>query len=220
MESSPRSQSLTHHEVTAPLSQQEVAEWFEWGTFTTDWTSPHFPLWMNILRPLRDRPADVLEIGSWEGRSALFFLNYLPQARMVCVDPFTGNAIHRNNPELSEHLSNLEGIFDANVAAFADRVEKLKAASSVTLPSLALSGRRFDLAFVDGCHRAADVFSDAALVWPLMLPGAVVIFDDYELAISDDEHERPKLGLDAFRSLFKGQYNLLHEGWQLILQKN
>ena len=44
--------------------------------------------------------------------------------------------------------------------------------------------------------------------------------DDYELAISDDEQERPKLGLNAFRSLFEGQYNILYEGWQLIVQKN
>jgi predicted O-methyltransferase YrrM len=41
-----------------------------------------------LLHSLREKPARIFEIGSWEGRSALFFLNYLPLSNIVCIDPF------------------------------------------------------------------------------------------------------------------------------------
>ena len=53
--------------------------------------------------------------------------------------------------------------FDATSPAFADRVEKIKGSSTSVLPELGIAGRRFDLAYVDGSHMAADVYSDAVL---------------------------------------------------------
>ena len=54
--------------------------------------------------------------------------------------------------------------FDANVAAFGSRVEKVKGPSAEVLPQLGIAPRRFDVVYVDGNHRAADVYSDGALV--------------------------------------------------------
>ena|SRR5215472_17578497 len=39
---------------------------------------------------LRKAPLRIVEIGSWEGRSALFFLKYLPYSSIVCIDTFQG----------------------------------------------------------------------------------------------------------------------------------
>lgn len=201
------------------VSPDDIGRWNERATFTCDWTSPNFPQWMMVLKALRGRAVNVLEIGSWEGRSALFFLNYLPRSKLVCIDPFTGNAIHRNDPSMREYLARLESIFDSNVYAFGDRVEKVVAPSAAALPKLAIGGRRFDLAYVDGCHLATDVFSDAALLWPMITPRGIVIFDDYGLEIDPNAHDRPKQGIDAFLALFAGQYTVLHSGWQVIVQK-
>jgi predicted O-methyltransferase YrrM len=210
-------------EIAAPqpaeVSSEQIASWYAGGRFSCDWTSPNFPQWMETLRPLRPRPLNVLEIGSWEGRSALFFLNYLPLARLVCIDPFTGNAIHRRDPALQEHLAQLQAIFDSNVAAFADRVEKIAAPSATALPRLAVDARQFDLAYIDGCHLATDVYSDAAMLWPMIVPGGIVIFDDYELAIDPNLQDRPKVGIDRFLALFGGQYQILHKGFQVIVAK-
>ena len=202
------------------LDHQHVASWFEGGTFTSDWTSLHFSNWIEVLRPWRDLPVDVVEIGSWEGRSALFFLNYLPRARIVCIDPFTGNAIHRNAPSMEEHLMRLESIFDRNVARFADRLEKVALPSATALPRLAVSGRRFDIAYVDGSHVATDVFSDAALLWPMIVAGGLAIFDDYTLETDPNVQARPKVGIDRFLELFAGQYSIVHAGYQMIVRKN
>src|SRR3979490_2737282 len=76
---------LTMVQQSPMVSEAGASSWYEGKTFATDWTTWHFPNWLKWLAPYRDRKVRVLEIGSWEGRSALFFLNYLPLARLVCV---------------------------------------------------------------------------------------------------------------------------------------
>ena len=154
----------------------------------------------------------MLEIGSWEGRSALFFLNYLRASHLVCVDTFGGNVEHMRNPHFAALVPETERQFDANVAAFGTRVEKIKGPSGAVLPQLGIQSRRFDLVYVDGSHLAADVYSDGALTWPMVSRGGIVIFDDYEFDEIKEESERPKLGIDAFLTAFDGQYRVVHQG--------
>jgi predicted O-methyltransferase YrrM len=174
---------------------------------------------MKLLGPLRNEPLRVLEIGSWEGRSALFFLNYLPRCRLTCVDTFGGNLEHHRDDYFAALIPETEQKFDANTAAFAARLEKRKGPSFAVLPQLAIEGRRFDLAYVDGSHIAKDVYSDAVLTWSLMAPKGIVIFDDYGFDKNDNDLERPKLGINAFLKAIDGRYRLLHKRYQVIIAK-
>jgi predicted O-methyltransferase YrrM len=204
---------------TSFLSKARITDWETDKTFSTDWAGNHFFLWAGLLHALREQPVRILEIGSWEGRSALFFLNYLARSNIVCVDPFEGNAEHHLDPHFQQLVPKAEAQFDSNLAAFADRVEKIKGSSTVVLPALGISGRRFDLAYVDGSHMAADVYSDAVLTWPMMESGGIVIFDDYEWELMGNEHQRPRLGIDAFLAAVRGQYCELHRAYQLVIAK-
>jgi hypothetical protein len=56
--------------------------------FSADYATHNFPIWEKLLVHLRDREIDVLEIGSFEGRSALFWLEFLRRCRLTCVDVF------------------------------------------------------------------------------------------------------------------------------------
>jgi hypothetical protein len=72
--------------------------------FTTDWVSRNEHLWTAILQELRGR-ADIhaLEIGSFEGRSALWFLENIlthPAASITCVDIFAGDTRNDSMPML------------------------------------------------------------------------------------------------------------------------
>lgn len=204
---------------TAFLSKAEIIDWEAGRTFSTDWAAHHFFAWAELLAPLRHRPVRILEIGSWEGRSALFFLNYLPLSRIVCIDPFAGNAEHHRDPYFADLARKSERQFDANLAAFAPRIDKIKGLSSDVLPELALTGRRFDLAYIDGSHMAADVYRDATLTWSLMVDAGIVIFDDYEWEMLPTERERPKPGIDAFLAAHAGQYRELHRGYQIAIER-
>src|SRR5262249_26044944 len=135
----------------------DYSAWFAGKSLTTDWTSPHIPVWAKLLAPHREQTLNVLEIGCWEGRSALFFLNYLPYCRMTCIDTFVGSPEYSLIPEWAQSVSDIERRFDSNLAEFAGRVEKIKACSQATLAALALQSRRYDLIYIDGSHRAVDV---------------------------------------------------------------
>jgi hypothetical protein len=201
------------------LSDDDIARWYDDKSFSADWTTWHFGNWREWLRHLRDAPVRILEIGSWEGRSALFFLNYFPASHLVCVDTFGGSVEHQLNPYFAALVPETEQKFDANVASFAGRFEKRKVSSSAVLPQLAIEQRQFDIVYVDGSHRAADVYSDAALSWPMVARNGIVIFDDYEFDQMEGEIERPRLGIDIFLAAIDGQYRLLHKGYQVAIAK-
>jgi|SRR5215213_9318242 len=198
----------------------EPLRWFSGKSFTTDWVTWHFPLWMKLFVPWREHPVRVIEIGSWEGRSALFFLNFFPRSRVTCIDTFAGSLEHQDDPRYSALTPGIEARFDSNTVEFADRVEKIKGASQAVLSQLGIERRRFDVGYVDGSHRAADVYSDAVLVWSLIVPNGVLIFDDYEWVGMPDARDRPKPGIDAFLAATEGRYRLLHRGYQVVLSKS
>jgi predicted O-methyltransferase YrrM len=202
-----------------PVSAEDAMRWYEGKDFSSDWTSWHFPVWLGLLARFRDKPARVLEIGSWEGRSALFFVNYLPQAHVTCVDPWTGNVEHALDAHFAALVPHSERRFIDNLAPFAARIERVKASSKDALPDLAIAGRKFDLVYIDGSHRAADVFADATLAWPLTAPGGVVIFDDYLWDGFPEPANTPKLGIDAFLASVAGQFGTLHHDYQVAIEK-
>jgi len=172
--------------------------WFEGKELTTDWTSRYFPTWASLLAPRRSEPLEVLEIGSWEGRSAIFFLRYLENCRLTCIDTFAGSSEHLLTPRWSAQIPNIEARFDSNLAEFGGRVEKLKETSTRALASLLTQNRCFDLIYVDGSHHSADVQSDAVLSWPMVRERGIIVFDDYEWPLSETAIERPKPGIDGF----------------------
>jgi len=195
--------------------------YFEGKQLTTNWGLRHHQLWAEILAPRRTEPLRILEIGSWEGRSALFFLNYLPHASIVCVDTFAGSIEHRAWPpsQRKSQLSGIEKRFDNNLAPFADRVQKRKEDSLVALGKLGIEGQRFDLVYVDGSHLAIDVYRDGVLGWPTVAPGGIVIFDDYQRKLGA-ERDLPQVGIDALLETIKENYDELFRGHQIIIRKH
>jgi hypothetical protein len=197
------------------------SEFFAGKELTADWTTHNFSSWVKILEPRRNDPLRVLEIGSFEGRSALFFLNYLPDSSIVCVETFAGSQEHLDptSPYASK-MPDVEKRFDANLAPFGNRVEKRKGSSLDMLPLLAFEKRRFDLVYVDGDHRAASAYKDAVLSWPLLAPGGIMIFDDYPWGLDRPPDDRPQLGIDSFLEVMAGRYRELHRGYQIIVEKS
>ncbi|WP_322418577.1 class I SAM-dependent methyltransferase [Mesorhizobium huakuii] len=197
----------------------DYSAWLAGKSLSTDWASRFFPLWATLFQSRRDEALDVLEIGSWEGRSAIFFLNYFGKCRLTCIDTFGGSPEHALRHKSSDQLAHVEQRFDSNLAAFGERLEKIKSPSSQALARLITDERRFDIVYVDGSHHSADVQSDAVFSWPMVRDGGIVIFDDYEWTLLADEVERPKLGIDSFLSVHAGQYRELYRGEQIIIQK-
>jgi predicted O-methyltransferase YrrM len=150
----------------------------------------------------------MLEIGSFEGRSAVWFLqNILTGAgsTLSCVDRF--------RPPYGER-------FDRNVAASgcSSRVIKLTGDSAAVLPSMASAS--FDAVYVDGGHREQEVWGDALQAWRVARPGAVIIFDDYGWRPDLPPEQRPKRAIDRFLLRHAGAYQILQCAYQVALLKH
>jgi hypothetical protein len=179
-------------------------------SYTSDWLSKHLEHWNEHFKPLMGQPdLRALEIGSFEGRSAVWLLEEVlthPSASLVCIDPFLG--------------AGREARFDHNVALSgqAQRLEKRKGFSEDVLPTLA--GHVYDLIYIDGGHAASTVLLDAVLSWRLLRPNGVLVFDDYLWMKDPRASQRPKLAIDLFLEQYAGQYEVLHLGYQVMLRKN
>jgi predicted O-methyltransferase YrrM len=186
------------------------------GDFTQDWFTAHVEQLESLLEPLEGAAARILEIGSFEGLSTCYLLWRLADSRLTCIDTFEGS------PGLpSGERDGIEAAFDRNVALVdASRVRKLVGDSRRVLLDLAEEGARFDLVYVDGSHRGLDVLVDAALSWPLVEAGGVVVFDDYRWALlGHDPLLRPGPAIDAFVDLVGPHGEVLMRERQVGLRK-
>jgi len=176
--------------------------------YSIDWTTVNTDSWMSYLGDLAGAPETRgLEIGCFEGRSTLWFLDNIAthaDSRMACVDVFTDE---------------IEANFDHNVkvAKQGDRVIKYKGYSQDVLRKLEYDS--FDFVYIDGCHLASCALTDAVLSWDLLRAGGFMIFDDYGLKIDEPPSQRPKTAIDAFIAAFADQIHVREIGSQVILEK-
>jgi hypothetical protein len=191
-----------------PLSSdsEEFAAWFKGKRFANaDHVSDKADSWLRILEPLRDRSVNVLEIGSRDGRSALFFLNYLRGCRITCLDQFRGD---------------LEACFDHNLSDFAPRARKLRGKSFTSLNALRQEECQFDVIFVASNRDRESVLLDSALSWPLLRQEGIFIWDCYRKnQWARPRWKRPTSAIDGILLAHRGEYEQLLRGYQMIVRK-
>jgi predicted O-methyltransferase YrrM len=202
---------MPDHSKQVQLVKEEI---YPTKRFSTDWTTSYVDSWAAIFLPLQDRNVDVLEIGSWEGRSAIFFLEFFKLGRLTCVDTFLGSPEHGQVDSAS-----LEKTFDENVASYGARLEKLKSRSVPALDRFAQEGSSFDVIYIDVSHQREDVMADSALAWKILKPDGFVIWDDYLWAPDWPEAERPQRAIDAVLSALRGEIKIIQLHHQVIAQK-
>lgn len=174
------------------------------GEYTSDWVSPRTAHWRRHLGHLRGKTAHGLEIGSYEGRSAVWwFENILthPDSRLSCIDVWSN--------------AEIEARFQANTNPFAERLTVIKKFSGAALRKLPMHG--FDFVYVDGAHEGMNVLEDAILAWRLLKVGGILVFDDYEFT-NEKRTIQPKPAIDAFVAIYP--VTVLHKAWQVILRKD
>jgi len=163
----------------------------------------------------------VLEIGSWEGRSAVFLLNTLCKdgGKLICIDHFDllkTEAGRQRFDRMNYNLS-LTGKQARVLPQFS-----VPALVTVLKEEMTCKSPGFDWIYIDGSHEADDTMLDGELVWRLARKGAIIIFDDYRWdREQEDSVHHPKRGIDAFLALHAGEYERLthEEHYQVVLRK-
>lgn len=163
-------------------------------------------LFGRLLEEFRDRPVRFLEIGSFEGASAVWMLRNIlthPDARLTCVD----------NDKLGCGKR-----LEANLAAsgFAAKATIHWIDSHVVRTHV--PDDHFDFVYVDGSHAAANVLFDVVNANLICRPGGIVGCDDYLFELPEDGSV-PKPAIDAFLTLQGDRVEVIHSGYQLWFRK-
>ena len=159
---------------------------------------------------------DIVEIGSWWGRSASLFLllsQHYGLGSVLCVDPWRSDCLDQDVAVLDRSSARLDldeafAIFQVNLAPLANgRLNYLRATSAEAAPryrpgfsvttetfgSSSYTGR-IALLHIDGNHSYEQVAADTRAWAAHGQPGGGIIFDDYVWAFGDG----PKRVGDAY----------------------
>lgn len=183
--------------------------------FTNDWFAVNTPVWRNMVADIK--PRRYLEIGAFEGRSAVFMIeSCAPNGtfEIACIDTWAGGFEH----DLAS-MAAVEARFDRNMARARAKhdfvLSKMKSDSTLALAQLLSQGaaNSFDVVYVDASHEAANVLADAILAFRLVRVGGILIFDDYLWRAAEprrqDLLDSPKLGVDAFVNAYFRKLNIV-----------
>ena len=174
--------------------------WFEGKEFTSDWVHWKIGFWQNVARQINRRHPSVLEIGSWEGRSALAWLNLIPNSTITCIDYWGGDENNR---------------FDRNTSELKHRIVKIRSEFGRALERLLARKMLFDLIYVDGSHTLGGTLQDTVLAWPMLRQDGILIWDDYHWEPNLQVIERPKEAIDWFVVKHAKELEIFHRGYQI-----
>lgn len=196
-------------------------------SFGVDWFSQHIPLWQIYLQPFVHVPkCHALEVGCWEGRATCWLMKNVlthPTCTITAIDTFVGSVEHQESDH-AQSLQGLEARFRGNIEAIGctDRVVVMPMTSDAALGELLVRQPQpqFDVVYIDGSHWAKDVLSDAVLAFKMLKKGGIMIFDDYGWTdLGDDPQASPKAGIDAFLQGHEGLVEVLHIGFQVVVER-
>lgn len=131
---------------------------------------------------MQDIAGDVVEIGSWQGRSSSFLARAVKESgngSFFAIDHFRGNVGKEQFYAVDGGLGRLKDHFNGNM-------ERLGLAPWVNLLDMPntdaakrLENRKVRILFIDGDHTEEGVTKDIELFFPHLCSQAIVVFDDY-----------------------------------------
>lgn len=169
--------------VTARAKARPAAPRFDGAGMTTP------PADLAALRELLrkaagPRPAsetvEVVEVGTWAGRTALNFLDALPERRVVvyCVDHWRGTPSDRSGA--LAYLAGPDAVFRAFCKNAGRRLfDEVVPCRGRSLDWAAVWPKKADLVFLDGDHEYGAVVADLTAWMPHVRPGGVLALHDY-----------------------------------------
>lgn len=137
-------------------------------------------------------PSLLVEVGSYQGASTIFFANEFKRrgidCKMICIDTFVGSITHWTEDYFYQDLRQENG-FPTLYKQFLSVVIKNSFQDKIIpLPLTSLDGARFlkkndiapDMIYIDASHEYPDVLFDISVYFDCLKSGGVIFGDDYD----------------------------------------
>jgi predicted O-methyltransferase YrrM len=167
----------------------------------------HLPVWEKILSDFKTRPNICLEIGALYGGSSVYMLEEF------CKEEGSHHYIMDINT--NEYIEN-------NIAPYKDRLTYMLGESADSFKKFNHKNQTkefLDIVYIDGNHLSKYVLEDAVNAFYCLKNYGVMIFDDFGGGLEQEPHLQVKTGVDSFIHAYRKYVNVIHIGYQLILQK-
>ncbi len=184
------------------------------GIYSQDWFSYNIKY---IVRPIYKYNFDkknlkILEIGSYEGLSTVFFLNLLKDSKITCVDPFSDFEENKDK-DFNKVYEN----FIKNTDLYKDRIKLFRNTSDKFFANI--SNDVYDLIYIDGSHHADNVYKDAENSYSKLKKGGIIIFDDFLWNYHKDPNHNPLGGIKKFIANNFFKIRIISLSYQIIVMK-
>jgi predicted O-methyltransferase YrrM len=192
--------------------------------FTKDWFHWSPEVWTQLIPMLPERRGggrEFLEIGSFEGRSAVWIMENMMQDgdHLTCVDTWEGGEEHSEEDMEAVHARFYHNMQVAQAKFPERRYASVHYYSIAQLSAAITECMEYDFIYIDGSHIAKDVLTDACMAWQVLKPKGIMVFDDYMWGNPRDILHRPKPAIDAFTNIFAEEVDIVHVGYQLVVRK-
>ena len=183
---------------------------------TNDWFSNNITTWAAIFKKFKliNIKPKILEIGSYEGCSAVFFLNYFKNSEITCIETFKGSDEHSKID-----FTIIKKNFLENTKKFQERIT-LYEGTSENFFNLKNMNKKYDLIYIDGSHHYDDVIQDANNSFNVLNKNGIIIFDDFLKRYYKKLTKDPILAVLNFINQNKKKIKIINVGYQIIIQKN
>ncbi len=137
------------------------------------------------------KPNIIIEVGTWKGTSALHMTermkSHKPDCFTICVDTWLGSYEHRSEPHWRDELKLKNGrpqlyetfLYNVYSKGLADHILPIPLPSDQAARILKPLKIKVPFIYIDAGHDELNVSLDITNYWDLLMPGGVMLGDDY-----------------------------------------
>jgi cephalosporin hydroxylase len=155
---------------------------------SNDYFSSNAFYFYNLLKKL-PKNFKYLEIGSYEGNSALYVSTNFPHSNVTCVDLWEGVEEYKG-----KDFSIIEKNFDLNLKGLSN-INKIKSTSDNFFNRNKIM---YDFVYIDGNHKFDYVLRDCENAWRFLSKGGFLVCDDYIWNYYKDLLDNPCYAINSF----------------------
>ena len=188
--------------------KKEFENYIKLKNFSQKWFLNNFEVFHHYLPKDYETSFSYLEIGSYEGLSALNVLYNYKNSKVTTIDLWGES--NANSESLNVKFSEVENKFNKNLEGY--EYSKIKNDSIIALRELLKKELFFDFIYIDGSHNGEDILSDAIESYKLLNIEGIMIFDDIVNA-------NKNISIQSYAG-FEKFYDIHRKNLQILYLKN